>query len=49
MTQFSENVFEILEVDKKDLNGQFISDKSQLSSNPSKDYGFYMIVRFFFS
>ena len=49
MTQFSENVFEILEVDKKDLNGQFISDKSQLSSNPSKDYGFYMIFSFFFS
>ena len=41
MTQSSENVFETLVVNKKDSNGQFISDTSQFSSNPSKDYGFY--------
>ena len=41
MTQSSENICENLDVDKKYLNGQFISDKSQFSSDPSKDYEFY--------
>ena len=41
MTQSSENNCENLEVDKKDLNGPVISDKSQFSSDPSKDYDFY--------
>ena len=30
-----------MDVDKKDLNGQFISDKSQFSSDPCKDYDFH--------
>ena len=38
MTQSVENVCENLEVDKKDLNRQFLSSKSQFSSDPSKDY-----------
>ena len=29
-----------MDVDKKDLNGQVISDKSLFSSDPSKDYSF---------
>ena len=33
-----ENVCENLKVDKKDLNEEVISDKSQFSSDPSKDY-----------
>ena len=41
MTQSSENICENLEVYKKDLNGQFISDKRQFSSDPFKDYDFY--------
>ena len=41
MTQPSENICENLDVDKTDLNGQFISDKSQFSSDPTKDYDFY--------
>ena len=41
MTQPSENICKNLDVDKKDLNGQFISDYSKFSSDPSKDYDFY--------
>ena len=40
MTQSSENICKNLDVDKKDLNGHVISDKSQFSSDPSKDYDF---------
>ena len=38
MTQSSENICENLDVHKKDLNGQVISDKSQFSSDPSHDF-----------
>ena len=39
MTESSENIYLNLDVDKKkDLNGQVISDKSQFSSDPLKDY-----------
>ena len=41
MTQSSENICENLDVDKKDLNKHFTSDKCQFSSDPSKDYYFY--------
>ena len=37
MTQSSENICDNLDVDKKDLNGQVISDNSQFSYDPSKD------------
>ena len=47
MTQFSENICENLDENKKDLNGQVISDKSQFSSDPSKDYGFYGLLHDF--
>ena len=40
MTQSSENICENLDVDKKDLNGQFISDKRKFSFDPFKDYDF---------
>ena len=41
MTQSSENICEnLVDVDKKYLNGQDISDKSQFSSDPAKDYDF---------
>ena len=39
--QFSENICENLDVDKKDSNGQFTSDKSQFSSDLSKEYNLY--------
>ena len=39
-TQSSQNICENLDVDKKDLNGQVMSDKSQFSSGPSTDYDF---------
>ena len=40
MNQASENIFENLNVDKKDLNGQVITDISQFSADPFKDYDF---------
>ena len=40
MTRSSENISENLDVDKKYLNGHVISDKSQFSLDPSKDYDF---------
>ena len=40
MTQSSENICEHLDVDKKDLNGQVVSDESKFFSDPSKDYDF---------
>ena len=40
MTQSSENIRENLDVDKKDLNGQVMFDKSKYSSYPSKCYNF---------
>ena len=41
MTQSSENICKKMNVGKKDLNGQFISDKNQFSFGPSTDYDFY--------
>ena len=41
LTQSSENICENLDVDRKHLNGQVVSDKSQFSSDPSKVYDFY--------
>ena len=38
MTQSSEKICEDLDSDKKDLNGWVISEKSQFSSDPSKEY-----------
>ena len=40
MTQYSEKIFEVLDLDQKGLNGQVMSDKSQFSCDPSKDYDF---------
>ena len=40
MTRSSETICKNLDLDKKDLNGQVISDKSQFSFDPSKDYDF---------
>ena len=40
MTQSSENICENVDVDKKDLNEQVISDKSRFSSDSFKDYDF---------
>ena len=46
MTQSYENICENLDVDKKDLNGQVISDKSQFSFDPSKDYDYETLYDF---
>ena len=50
MTQSSENICENLDVDKKDLNRQFISETSQFPSDASKEKIFmkiHIIFKFF--
>ena len=45
-TLSSGKICEDLDLDKKDLNGRVRSDKSQFSSDPSKDYSFNETLSF---